>query len=353
MPRTLTILTLMILVIALSTATAAGLDRLRENPASPIASSGGEPGDRVGGDTVTDAVMIATLPFYDSGSTCGFNDDYDAACTDPSTAPDVVYAYQAVSDVVVDVDLCGSAYDTKVFVLNEAHESIACSDDTFWEAGHPCGQWNARLEFLALEAGVVYYIVVDGWGSGCGPYELAVVEHEPCEIACPPGAVLEDEPPMQGEYDQFNAGCFSDWSNPLPYIVPVPDQGENTAICGFNGYYDIPDGMGYDHDWWQVVIGDAGTVEVTLWAQRSTWLVHFALPDGDCNQAAILEEVTCRPCESATLTIYGEPGTTGYFWVHTHYNVYPNGAYPYTVLVDGGTVATVGRSWSAVKDQYR
>ena len=72
-----------------------------------------------------------------------------------------------------------------------------------------------------------------------------------------------------------------------------------------------------------------------------------------CNQAAILAEATCRPCETATQTITGVPGETVYFWVHTHYNVYPNGEYPYTLLVEGGTVATAERSWSAVRDLYR
>lgn len=309
-------------------------------------------GQRVGGDTVADAVPITVLPFTDAGNTCGAADDYDDACYQAAAAADVVYAFTPAVDVLVDISLCGSNYDTKVFVLDRELAPIACADDTYWQTEGDCAVWTAGLEWLQLLGGELYYIVVDGWGNSCGDYQLSVVESAACEIPCPAGAYLENEPPMQDQYDQFNAGCYSDWADPSPYIIPVPYP-EFTRVCGENGYYDIPDGMGYDHDWWTIVIGEAGMVEVTVTARRSTWLAEIDLPDNDCDLAAFAQEITCRPCESAVMVMTGEPGDVKVFWVHTHYNEYPNGGYPYYLEVDGGVVATRGMSWSGVKALYR
>ena len=43
-----------------------------------------------GGDTCACATVIGLLPFYDTGDTCDFVNDYDAVCPWSSTSPDVV-----------------------------------------------------------------------------------------------------------------------------------------------------------------------------------------------------------------------------------------------------------------------
>jgi len=307
---------------------------------------------RDGGDTVDDALIIESLPFTDTGNTCGASDDYDAVCYEPSTSPDLVYQFTPAADMIVDIDLCGSSYDTKVFLLDHELGQVACSDDTYYGAGHPCGTFNAALEFIALEEGVLYYIVIDGWGGECGDYELLIEETIPCDILCPDGGVDENETPMSGQYDQYNAGCFSDWSAPMDYILPTPGI-DVFYLCGDNGFYVIPEGGGYDHDWWEVIVGSGEEVIVTLTAQRTTNLLQLSLPDGDCNASVIIQETFNDPCGSASLQILGEPGSSVYFWVHTIYNEYPNGEYPYYVEVIGGAVAVEQRSWSQVKALYK
>src|SRR5438309_406972 len=57
-----------------------------------------------GGDDIAHAVVIPSLPYTDSGNTCGFNDDYAFTCPgDPngSPAPDVVYSFTPASNVCV------------------------------------------------------------------------------------------------------------------------------------------------------------------------------------------------------------------------------------------------------------
>ena len=70
---------------------------------------------RQAGDTIETATVIPSLPFNDTGTTTGFDDDYDEACPFTSTSPDVVYAFTPVVTGPIVIDLCGSSYDTKLY----------------------------------------------------------------------------------------------------------------------------------------------------------------------------------------------------------------------------------------------
>lgn len=126
-----------------------------------------------GGETIETATLIPALPFTDADNTCGHQDDSDEACPYPgSVSPDLVYAYTPPLDMIVDIDLCESLYDTKVYVYAGGTSSlVACDDDCWCCMG---GDVLSRIWPLALSAGVTYYIVVDGWGSACGDYVLHV-----------------------------------------------------------------------------------------------------------------------------------------------------------------------------------
>ncbi len=86
---------------------------------------------REGGETIEDAIEIE-LPFYDTGMTCDNVDDYDEACPYAnSTSPDVVYTFVSSEMTDVKIDLCGSLYDTKVYLYDEFMNLIACNDDYY------------------------------------------------------------------------------------------------------------------------------------------------------------------------------------------------------------------------------
>jgi hypothetical protein len=156
-------------------ATLKGVANLIETVRSRDSFTG--PGDRVGGEDIATAVVIASIPYVDTGNTCGYLDDYEEACPYAgSTAPDVVYAYSPPSDIPVDIDLCGSSYDTKVFVYENMWtpgNPYACNDD-YYDVGDPCGNWVSKIEQLTLVAGNIYYIVVDGYNIDCGDYRLEI-----------------------------------------------------------------------------------------------------------------------------------------------------------------------------------
>jgi len=111
--------------------------------------------------------------FYDSASTVGFTDDYDAVCPyTGSTSPDVVYEITLpASPVKFMVSLCESYYDTKVFMFDANGDEVACSDD-YCSASH--GQsWTSYIEVEGLPAGT-YYIIIDGYGGDEGTYVMEV-----------------------------------------------------------------------------------------------------------------------------------------------------------------------------------
>jgi hypothetical protein len=126
-----------------------------------------------GGEDCTTATVIPALPFNDNGTTSGFGNDYDEVCPfTGSTSPDVVYSFAPAASTSIDIDLCASGYDTKVYVYENTcvgGSLIACNDDA-------CGIDGFRSQLLnvPLTGGNTYYIVVDGFGGDSGPYEMAV-----------------------------------------------------------------------------------------------------------------------------------------------------------------------------------
>ena len=153
-----------------------------------------------GGDTIASATVIPAMPYNDSGTTVGYTNDYDEVCPyTNSTSPDVVYKYVAGSTVYVDIDLCGSGYDTKLYVYDAGMALIACNDDFYF--GAPCGTYVSKVENVPFNAGGTYYIVVDGYGSASGDYVLAVIAASgPCVLDCPIDGVPEGEPPLVDDY---------------------------------------------------------------------------------------------------------------------------------------------------------
>ncbi len=58
-----------------------------------INEEGRDPGDPLdqGGDVCTSATLINTIPYCDTGTTAGYNNDYPVPCIAGTGAPDVVY----------------------------------------------------------------------------------------------------------------------------------------------------------------------------------------------------------------------------------------------------------------------
>jgi hypothetical protein len=238
----------------------------------------------VGGDTFATATVIPGIPYNDLGSTAAYASNYESCvgCFDcpysTTGARDVVYSYYSAIAQDIHVDLCESSYDTKVYVCDGPSTGIivGCSDD---ECGTtpPIG-WKSWAKCVHLEAGHTYYIVVDGYSStDAGDYALYVHECIPCDVPCPPGALVEGEPTCYDNYyDSYNAGCNS--TPPSFSNLPCSDEGATYTVCGTYGVY-FYGGITYrDTDWYQIVLTDPATI---TWCATGDYDTLVGVIDGN------------------------------------------------------------------------
>ncbi len=119
--------------------------------------------------------LIPALPFTAIGSTVGMGDDFDVSGLDNED-----YAYQIwmPEDGFIDITLCSDVtdYDSKLEIFSADCDTTTgyYDDDNF-----TCEFLGTSSEILgaALPAGV-YIIVVDGFGTNAGNYEIFVTQSE-------------------------------------------------------------------------------------------------------------------------------------------------------------------------------
>jgi hypothetical protein len=303
---------------------------------------------RQGGDTIAEAIPI-TIPGTFVGTTTGYNANYDEMCPYGGNAPDVVYSVTPATGVAMDFDLCYSSYDTKIFIYDEVMNLIACNDDFHFDS--PCFDYSSKLENVALQGGTTYYIIVTGYSNANGPYQLDITEYIPCVLDCPVGAQLENEPPLEDGYqDAFNGGCNSpEFDHPFQAITaPI--------FCGVTGWYHSSSGLEQrDTDWFHIVIPAGGVLEITGDAEFATYM--FELAPQDCENVAVAQDVIIGPCQEATMTITGEPGSLVWFWAGpTTFSPpanYQDNEYNYVLYLNlEEPVATERQSWTSVKSLF-
>jgi hypothetical protein len=335
---------LFILALAIASG-AAARDWGPEQPTKPIDyGMTNVPVERQGGDTVFDAFEV-TLPAVGlSGTTAGYNDDYDEECPYPSDSPDVVYTFVPDMDLILKVDLCGSSYDTKVYVYDEDLNVVGCNDDFY--SGPPCGLFVSLIWGLPVSAGTRYYVVIDGYGGAFGDYVLTIDELPPCELDCPPGAELEGEPPLTRDYvDSWNAGCEYDSDNP-PF-QPITAE----LFCGVSGMFLFNDEPKQDTDWFTLVIPEGGVLELSIVAEQPAEM--WQIVTEDCIELWFWQVTRVNePCVPGTMTITGDPGEDVLLWIRPRFYNTPDGSDAFEFnyqLTTNLTVRTESQTWSDVK----
>lgn len=306
------------------------------------------PPTRITGDTIGDPFFITVLPSTVTGTTVGFAHDYDEACPySGSLAPDVVYSFTPTADIAINVDLCYSSYDTKVYVYMDAATPgapLACNDDFYF--GAPCYTYSSKLEFVPCPTGHTYYIVIDGYGSQSGSYNMVVTDAgtpppigaccavsgdctittqtdcpgnwqgentvcvpNPCPppppVECPEGAVLENEAPCPvSGVDTVNGGCNS---TPNVWSYLNPQEGNCGVMCGTScastSYRDTD---------WIVSIGMGATVTGTCVGAFP--LQYILIYGSDCGALAYII-ATADPSVPVTLSYFIEDGAEVWNWV--------------------------------------
>mgnify|MGYP001161016387 CR=1 FL=1 len=197
--------------------------------ADMISEAANNIGHRQGGDTFASATVIEALPFSDSGTTSGFNNDYGPysnhssynICqwqgyydnTNTGAGPDVVYSLALSEEKTVKISLCGSDYDTGLGVFDGSGVQVLGNDDA-------CSLQSEVV--CALPEGL-YYIVVDGYSTSSGNYVLNVSIEEDLFGPYSVGTITEDDGLRDGP--DYCCGILyypTDAVGYLPAIVYIP-----------------------------------------------------------------------------------------------------------------------------------
>lgn len=306
---------------------------------------------RVEGDTIEEAWVIGGLPFTGFDNTCGFADNYDEVCPySGSMSGDVVYAYTPGGDEVITIDLCYSLYDTKVFVYEDMWTPgapFACNDDAHFSA--PCYTYSSMIELLNIYAGHTYYIVVDGYGSDCGDYQLDITAEEECVLECPAGAQVEGEPPCIDEYDdQYNGGC-----NSTGWTLIEAQEGDCGTMCGLSCTYMFQGGSYRDTDWFTMT-AVGGDVTATCIAEFPLQFIFFYVIDYNCVAYEYLLD-TGGLCEPVTLSYNFTAGQELWLWVGASvFSGVPESDYIIDVCgIEGGVTRANDATWGEIKGMFK
>jgi len=196
------------------------------------------------GDTCANPIAVTQLPYTATGNTCDYTHDYvGSGCVPTATAPDVVYAYTPTANGSINVSLCGSSYDTVLYVRAGdclAGTEIGCNDDA-------CGL-QSELLGLPVTAGVTYYIFVDGYSAACGDYSLSItaggqqLQGDTCEdpfyVTGVPFAVTGTTTTFTHNYNEvcpFTGGTARD----VVYAyTPANNEVVNISLCNTATNYD-------------------------------------------------------------------------------------------------------------------
>ena len=98
-------------------------------------------------------------------------------------APDVIYQFTLSQPKQLYLNLCGSTFDTVVYILtnpSDPNSVVDLDDDSDF-----CGSVQSTLVTAPLAAGTTYYVVVDGYSEGdAGPFAMTLSTFNPvCALA--------------------------------------------------------------------------------------------------------------------------------------------------------------------------
>jgi hypothetical protein len=286
-----------------------------------------------GGETCEDAYDIGSVPFNSTGYTCDNIDDYEETgvfdCPYSSTSPDVVYSYTPSANEVINIDLYGSSYDTKVFVYENICESqylVACNDDYYPD-------YVSAIFGLDIYGGNTYYIVVDGYGGDCGDYLIDITYYEECDVVCPPGGVDEGEPVCYDDYvDETNGGC--NWS---PFVFQPINCGD--TICGTSGVYSFGTSTYREMDWFTLDLAGPATI---TWSGVGEFPVALWILDAgseDCSDMVTLAFNSTIPCDTLSISVDVPAGVYWFIIAPADWGDYPCGV-EYVAWLDCDVVTT-------------
>ena len=251
-----------------------------------------------------------TVPSVVTGTTVGFANDYNYGPTSNNSAPDVVYEYTPAANQQVTFSLCGSAFDTYLYIY-----PTTCGGTPLYfnDDYSGCGT-QSQLTCVDLTGGITYYVIVDGFSSNSGAYTLTADECIPCPAVCPPGGIAEGETVCSDEYDDvYNGGCNAD-----PIVFQTVNCGD--VICGTTGNFVVGTTNTRDTDWFELTLTEPKVVTFTVEGEfgKLIYIIQPGSPD-PCDDAIDMATASTERCIDAVASATLDVGT---YWLFVAPNVF-------------------------------
>ncbi len=226
------------------------------------------------GASICPGTVIDEIPYTDSGTTVGMGNDFNpiSPCH-PSDSDDVIYEFTPQATQTYNISLIGSLYDTYLYV-NTAGAcpgtvQVACNDDYFGVQS---------FVSVTLNAGQIYYIIVDGYDLGNeGAYVLNITDN--CDVVCQPGDIQEcAEAPGPGfQSVDCNGSCQN---NDFGGTESWQDISPFQTVCGRGFTYTPGAGATFrDLDAYRFTISEPCSLALTINAEFAS---RIYVLDGSC-----------------------------------------------------------------------
>ncbi len=184
---------------------------------------------------------VTALPFTTTGTTTGMGDDWDVSGSDNA---DYAFTYNVANTIAIDITLCnaGTDYDTKLEIFT-ADANCVATTTTNYNDDNACAIscLYSSLLGVTLSPGQ-YYIVVDGFSTSNGNFEILIEETGTREQNVDYKTVVAQEAEKILDLGGTQADVDALWADAREHVSNVNTSREIPADCGTYVSYEVHDG---------------------------------------------------------------------------------------------------------------
>ncbi|MDP8220364.1 MAG: carboxypeptidase regulatory-like domain-containing protein [Candidatus Stygibacter frigidus] len=260
------------------------------------------------GDTFTNPIMINAFPYFNSGDSSFYTDTYNVS----NPSPDVFFQFTTDTVLNIDIECCGSTFDTYLILFDDQQNVVAYNDDN-------CGprSWIGGGDGTIVQPGT-YVICLEGYWTSAGYYELNVGELMPPEFGNIDGTVFDSVTGLPIEGVTIYAGGLNQVTDASGYYEFAGlETGLYNVVADLATYFP------------QTVMGVEVFAEQTTTVDFDLVARTYGMIDG-----TVVEEGTGLPIVGATVGAGGMTQITddmGYYL----FDMVEIGTYNVTVLAEG------------------
>lgn len=257
-----------------------------------------------------------------TGTTVGAGNDYPGS----QSSSDLIYRFYNPSSCTIDINTCGSLFDTYLYLVSSTDALLISNDDSA-----PCGG-NTSLISYSIAAGY-YYIVIEGYSTNEGAFILNISTRTGEQAALVAGSI------------SIGATVVSPGTSPGTFV-------NSASASGGNGIYSYQwqqstDGMSFVR-----IYGATGSTYTVPALTQTTWYRRQVTSGA---VAAYSNSVTITVSTATPLT-----GGTIYIETTTVQSGMSPGSFTNTASPSGGTgtysfqwqQSLTGSNWSDISGAY-